>query len=405
DLGTGALKNRIWWFDWNGFTLTNGATKVFNTADGLTVTITFSNFTGPVCTPNVMQTWYGAVLHFLYDFSNPNIKPSLHTPYSPQNSQFSMTVSATRNGVPAAFKFIAADAEASAITETIQLESSGTPWHCIDFFRNSSQSSNPFLGCNTTTATLTDTYGGSEGRGQNPVIATDALTGELSLNCLFTRSSIEGQSAVAFGIFASIDRGDLNESYGYAHHNLIYTSTNPCNYQSPFPSLIQSQDVKLGSVAGDPEGYESPNDNAAGVDEEGVASFPNYDGSGSDTLTVNHTNPTGNNAFLSAWFDFNNNGTFEVNEKATGLIPNNSTSTNITWTGLPPQLPKSSVPSYAFRFRLSSNLTAVENPSGFAEDGEVEDYIRDVFPISPPIDFTIPQTVCVGETVNIQNLT
>jgi len=405
DLGTGTLKNQIWWFDWNGFSIANGASRTFNTADGLRVTITFSSVTGPVCTPNVMQTWYGAVLHFLYDFSNPNVKPTLHTPYTTQNTQFTINITATRNGQPAAFKFVAADAEASAISETIQLQTTGTPWTTIDFFRNSSQSSNPFIGCNTNSATLTDTYGGSEGNGQNPVIGTDALTGSLNVNTLFTRNNIEGQSAVAFGIFAAIDRGDHPPTYGTAHHNLLYTSQQPCNFVAPFPTLVQSNSLKLGVVAGDPDGFESFDDNATGVDEDGLTLIPNYLNTGNYSLSLHLQNTTGSPAYLSGWLDIDRNGTFEVTERVSVVVPNNATTASLTWTGLPTTLPSGLATAHAFRFRLSSDQTSVQQPDGFSPDGEVEDYVRNINPNSVQANFLAQDTICEDVPLDIQNLT
>ncbi|HET6996107.1 MAG TPA: CshA/CshB family fibrillar adhesin-related protein, partial [Chitinophagaceae bacterium] len=238
DLGTGALKNQIWWFDWNNFTVADGASRSFTTGDGLTVTITFSNVQGPVFQPYVMNTWVGAVLHYLYDFSNVNIKPALFSTYTTLNSQFTISVTATRNGAPAPFKFIAADAEASATSEIMTLTTSGSNWLCVDFFRNSTQTTNPFTGCNTQTANVTDTWGGGlSGIGQNPVIATDNAGGSpLVLNCSFNRNSVIGQMGIALGIFGSVDMGDLPASYGNAQHTLKYTTNNPCNYLPPLPS-------------------------------------------------------------------------------------------------------------------------------------------------------------------------
>jgi hypothetical protein len=113
DMGTGTFKNQLYWFDWAGFTIANNATRTFNTADGLTVTITFSNVSPVVPSPSIMNTWRGAVLHFLYDFSNTAIKPAFYSNLTPNNHQFTMHITATRCGVVAPFQFVAADAEAS----------------------------------------------------------------------------------------------------------------------------------------------------------------------------------------------------------------------------------------------------------------------------------------------------
>src|SRR5690606_33977734 len=109
----GVLKNHIWWFDWAGFSLQNGASKTFNTADGLTVTITFSNVTGAIPQPSIMNTWSGAVLHFLYDFTNPAVEPALFANNTLSGTDFTVHISATRNGLPTPFTFVAADAEGS----------------------------------------------------------------------------------------------------------------------------------------------------------------------------------------------------------------------------------------------------------------------------------------------------
>jgi gliding motility-associated-like protein len=403
DLGTGALKNQIWWFDWNGFTLSNGASRSFTTGDGLNVTITFSNIQGPVFQPWIMNTWYGSVLHFLYDFSNPNIKPALFSPYTTLNSQFTINVTATRNGIPTPFKFIAADAEASALSEITTLTTNGTGWECIDFFRNSTQTSNPFGGCTTQTATITDTYAGSSGIGQNPVIATDnAVGGPLVINCNFNRSGVDGQMGIAFGIFGSVDMGDLPASYGNAQHTLKYTTSNPCNYLPPLPATSLVQNLKIGTVAGDADPILTSDDNANGADEDGITTFPSYNGGGSYSLAVPVTNTTGTTAYLTGWFDYNRNGVFDNNEYVTAFLNNNATTATLTWNGLPVILPVGAVNDWAFRFRLSSNLAATLNSSGYAPDGEVEDYITNALRTNSA-DFVVPDTVCVNTPISINN--
>src|SRR5215469_8644619 len=267
DLGTGNLKNQVWWFDWNNFSISNGASRSFITGDGLNVTITFSNVQGPIFQPSIMNTWPGAVLHLLYDFSDPNIQPALYSQNTTTNSQFSITITATRNGLPAAFKFIAADAEASTINEICTLTTSGSNWQCIDFFRNSSQTSDPLTGCNTSIATIADTYGGAPQTGQNPVIATDASSGSLIVNCAFTKYEI-GRMGITFGIFGSVDMGDLPPSYGSAQHLLRYTTINSCNYLPPLPSTSLIPNLKIGNLPGDADPIQTLDDNANGADED-----------------------------------------------------------------------------------------------------------------------------------------
>lgn len=219
DLGTSTLKNKIWWFDWSGFTLSNGASKTFNTTDGLAVTITFSQISGPVPVPSVMTTWTGAVTYNLYDFSNTAIKPALYIPSTPTFiSKFSINVTATRNGVATPFTLVGVDAEASATTEFNILQTTGSNWQTIDFYRNSTQTTNPLSGCNTQTATITNTFG-SFGTGQIPVIATTApANGVLGVNVTLNETDVFGGMGVAFGILEPVDRG-------FIYHHLWGCST------------------------------------------------------------------------------------------------------------------------------------------------------------------------------------
>ena len=88
DQGIGNLRNQVWWFDWAGFTIQEGAARTFTTDDGLSVTITFSNVSAHTPLPYVMNTWPGSMLYLLYNFTNPAIKPALYDPLSSQNFNY-----------------------------------------------------------------------------------------------------------------------------------------------------------------------------------------------------------------------------------------------------------------------------------------------------------------------------
>jgi len=407
DLGTGKLKNQIWWFDWNGFTLTEGATKTFITADGLTVKIVFSKVSGQQMIPTVMNTWSGAVLHYLYDFSNPSIKPALYdlTTVSSFTSNYSLNITATRNGVPTKFTFVTADAEASAINlEYTTLKTDGTNWTTIDFFRNSAQATNPLTGCGSNNVVITDTYGGVVGIGQNPVLATDAQnSGVLNVDVSLDERAVKGGGmGMAFGIFAPVDMGDLPASFGSAVHSLQYVVNNACNYNIPFPSLVQNTNIKLGNIAGDADATDTTDDNMRGIaDEDAIQNFPIYDGKGSYSLNLKVGNTSGAPVYLSGWFDYNNDGKFESNEMSLVTVPNNSTNAVVTWTGLPSTVSASFI---GFRFRISSDLNAVQSSTGYANDGEVEDYFVQIMGSQNVIaSFTAPDTICVNSSINIIN--
>lgn len=402
DLGTGGLKNKIWWIDWNGFSMANGAVKTFTTSNGLTVAVAFSNVSGPLLTPTPMNTWYGAVLHLLYDFSNAAVLPALYNPSDVTTAtNFTITVSATRNGVAVPLQFIAADAEASAVTEITTLTTNGSNWNTVDFFRNSSQTSNPLNGCNTSTVKISDTYGNSPSVGQNPVISTQTPSGgPLTITAKLDHSGIPGKMGLAFGILEAVDRGDLPLSYGYAQHRIQFAYANVCNYLPPLPASTQDANLKLGAVPGDADGIQSLNDNTNGTDEDAIVSFPAYAGNGTYTLTLPVTNTGLSAAYLAGWFDVNGNGMFEVGESQTATVPVNGTSATLTWTGLPASLSRTN--PYGFRFRLSTDVSAVQSATGYAKDGEVEDYLV-LIPQNVAVGFTAPDTVCINAPVSVAN--
>lgn len=406
DLGTGALKNQIWWLDWAGMTVTNGATKTITTDDGLSITVTFSNVgsRGPV--PAVMNTYFGAMLHLLYDFSNPNILPSLYD--GPQQTgavKFTMTVTASRNGSPVGFNIVTADAEASWTGETTTLHTSGGNWQTMTLFRNSGQTDDPLTGCGTQTVSIQNTFNGLPSTGQNPIITTMSPgISPLILDVTLDHASTSGGMALAFGILSAEDRGDLPASYGFAQHQLPYTIQDPCNYLAPLPTMVQDQRLMIGSVPGDADPIQYTDDNAIGVDEEGISTFPVYDHSGAYTLNLVVHNTTGADAWLTGWFDLNRNGTFDPGESVTTLVPNNATSASLSWTGLPTWLPPGSATGYGFRFRISSDQAATKQAAGFAPDGEVEDYFIPSPALCQPFTATAsPATpICAGQSTALQ---
>ncbi len=406
DLGTGVLKNQIWWLNWAGVTVSDGATKTFLTNDSLTITVTFSNATTREPVPAAMNTYFGAVLHLLYDFSDPSILPSLYDgPIQGGIITFTMTISASRNGTPVSFYLVSADAEASRVDEVTTLQTNGSAWQTMSLFRNSTQTTDPLSGCGTKTVAISATYGGNYQQGQNPIVTTRSPgTTSLTLDVSFDHGARAGGMSQAFGILQSDDRGDLPASYGFAQHQLLYTLKNPCNYLAPLPSLAQNVDLMIGSVPGDADPIQYTDDNAIGVDEEGVSTFPAYDGNGSYTINMPVANNTGAIAWLTGWFDYNRDGAFQPVEATTIPIPSHATSASLVWTGLPQYLPQGSATGYGFRFRLSSDQQATQRPTGFAKDGEVEDYLVPAETLCSTFQpgITANQSVCSGQQVPLQ---
>lgn len=404
--GTGLIRGHIWWFDWAGLTLQNGASRTFTTTDGLTVRIDFSGVTGTAM-PDRMNTWSGAVLHNLYDFTDPAVMPALHSRASSTAVTFTMNITVTRNGVPAPFTFIGGEAEASNEGETTRLITSGGAWNRIENFNNSSLGMDPLTRCGTTDIEIANTYGGSAGRGQNPLMATNG-TGSLTVTAsMERRQPRQGGMAVAFGIFGPVDMGDLPSTYGFAHHRLSFIMGNGCNYPADPPAMQSTSLVHLGNAAADPDAMQSTDDNTSGADEDGLTVFPQYNGStGQYSVDIALTNLSGNNAYLSAWIDINRDGVFSNSEAITKVVAPNATTENFTWLNLPYILPASFIgqQNFALRFRISSNQAAVQMPTGAAPDGEIEDYFFPIVQVCliTKVNAGADQSICHGRSANLQ---
>ncbi|SFC82058.1 GEVED domain-containing protein [Spirosoma endophyticum] len=110
-------------------------------------------------------------------------------------------------------------------------------------------------------------------------------------------------------------------------------------------------------------------------DETGlVESPPLTTTSTSYSVTLSVKNQTGVDATLSGWIDFNQNGTFEANERAQATVPSSQdgglTQVKLYWNAL-----TNLTGGQTFmRFRIASNAAEVADPTGVASDGEVEDY-------------------------------
>ena len=127
------------------------------------------------------------------------------------------------------------------------------------------------------------------------------------------------------------------------------------------------------------------NSNATDDDSEGTADEGSITFGALETGDTNYslnsiavTNTTGGNATLFGWIDFDQNGSFDEDERATATVINGTTTANLSWSSLPGIV---SGTTYArFRLAASADLTAGSNGGvdeaslGTAASGEVEDY-------------------------------
>ncbi len=161
-----------------------------------------------------------------------------------------------------------------------------------------------------------------------------------------------------------IDFGDAPESY-----STLY------NWQSPGSGTghHRTSDLRLGEYI-DSEGNGQPSDDALGDggDEDGIVFLDPLVPGGQSAIQVVISNGNGK---LDAWIDFNQNGQFDgIMEQIIKDIPVESGQ-----GGISVFIPADAIlgDTYA-RFRLSTEGSLL--PTGFAADGEVEDYKVNIVP-------------------------
>jgi|GEM_PF-2666337 len=199
----------------------------------------------------------------------------------------------------------------------------------------------------------------------------------------YNSPSLNGINSICF--FPN-DFGDAPASYGDAWH---YT--------------LADQPPYLGSVAPDIEhdmlnSSDALLDNTTGSnDEEGVA-FRSPAGTNQSIFAdVTINNPTGNSVTVCGWLDIPSGGAVDGSfDAGDGQCQTTNASTiTFQWSNLPDDQQYS---TYA-RFRVSSNSLTASDATGYAFDGEVEDYqVRFDF---RPTAVTIGQVTL--ETTLVQN--
>lgn len=223
---------------------------------------------------------------------------------------------------------------------------------------------------------------------------TDANVSRIEL-----RKIVAGSDNIHFGLAVVADFGDAPSTFGTRYSG---SGTPPAfhllNNGSPntvyLGAGVDADGNGLNGTAANGDDTEI-NTFGGGDDEDGIsvlADITTAQNSYSTTLVCT------NGANIGGWIDFNQSGTFDANEFANGLCA--SGSTTLTWSGLNGLVTGT---TYA-RFRIASALASVSNPTGFAVDGEVEDYQVSIIP--PPLpDLDLTKVVDNSSPVVGDNVT
>lgn len=109
-------------------------------------------------------------------------------------------------------------------------------------------------------------------------------------------------------------------------------------------------------------------------DEDSLTPPALTDGQIAPTVIVTTVNTTGEDAYLACWMDYSGSGFEAAERSATVIVTNNATSAVITLPNVPTNANSMTAGSSFMRCRLASTETEINNPTGEASDGEIEDY-------------------------------
>lgn len=164
------------------------------------------------------------------------------------------------------------------------------------------------------------------------------------------------RAGLDFGNTLTIDYGDAPVSYGVAAHGIV-----PGLHLGSLVDAEQASQFSADALGDDQNNLD---------DEDGITPLtPFVVGSGGNEVSVTATNTTGQTAFVHAWIDLNQDGTFSASEK---LISNQPIASSVTTT-VSFAIPSGALVGNTFarvRYGLERDVAA----TGTVASGEVEDY-------------------------------
>ena len=211
-----------------------------------------------------------------------------------------------------------------------------------------------------------------------------------------------GKQSAMLGFFP-LDEGDAPESYGKAQHSIgTVDGVTGAKLAQPY----------LGTVSPDMDENNAKDwtgdDNTISADEGVDQILPdNLKGQTNDMIKLDRTRPgtytldveahTGGaaKAYVYGWIDFNQNGTFDEDERSELATVTKDGTVRLDFRNAKTMIDPS-VTELGTRVRIANNSSDVENPTGLALSGEVEDFKTQI---------TFPPKGERKETIDVQGAT
>jgi len=427
--GTGLYKDRIWWMNFQGFTVPYGGTTTRDFAIGtgtVHVTISHVNFTGQAydnfLLSSIKLEGYNSSYGYdgldeLYNIGGTETNNTLYYALRPDNggstgspyltATFKITAYVTcASGATLPLSLVFASAETddwldASNFEYAQCTTNGSTWQLLE---KAVQSNDTYRQITFSNNNLTAkmTMGSSNTTGMaNVALLYTTKTAASAASPLVVDSKLlcGGRSAIAVGFILDQDGGDAATSYGNAIHcfqpvisggnpvgtigttftNYLSTGTNGGSTVIDPGTLTTPTDLYLGAIAPDNDAtiLHSTNcdaDNNTGTnDEDAVSNIVWSLGKSSYSLTnIPVHNSMASSATLTGWVDFNGNGTFEATEAASATVATGQTTASLSWTGI--TTAPTTIAHRAMRLRITTDAMNTSNATSTVALGEVEDH-------------------------------
>lgn len=417
--GLGKYKDRILFMDWKDSSLQDGIqegdTVQFEIPESSCIsngklTATFSDIDDPKglaqhTKPTDMKTWVGSGFYKLYD--TDGVGEAIYTHEfmlkegeSNNHLGFKINWAMEVDGETVAPDIFLIDAESTTgSSEQIDAVTNGGYWSVIE---NAQSNTYEVDGLGTSQVSIQNTEHPNpfEVEGWSPLLLSKGMT-TTTIN-IKNFDSNPGKEGVSFGLLAPCDHGDAPATYGDAGHafkeepisafkselGLRYLSESSSPYLGTVPpdsELSAQSDVEATGDDAHKDFYDSERDD----DEDGV-SITNLPVGRTKEVALNVTG----DGFLQAWYDWNADGDFEdLGEQIARDV-----SVSLGAVSLPVIVPTDAKVGIIYaRFRISTQLGL--SSSGYAKDGEVEDYVVDITEGNVCTINDIPQNIYTTSSV------
>ncbi|WP_261663145.1 GEVED domain-containing protein [Deinococcus sp. Marseille-Q6407] len=378
------LSNYTTCLDFSNVNLSGSGTRSWTLDAGSGITLNYAvTLSGQSRSGDSLQTypssdgyqnsgWYG----YFGNPANSSLKLQGNGGTSSQTMDFQFSAWATlTDGTPVPLTLLTGSTGDDGTSESVSTTTNGTAFAAA--YVSSAGKSNR----NLTVSNGGRTAQVQTNRNNTLILATSKTASQndpLILNNTLRRASGNGATAQGFCAAFFHDYGDAPSSYGSAQHLLEpgFSSSLAPGATSldsvTAATLNATSPVRLGvSVSTEPQPRgTSGNDDTY---DETARNFPALQRYGSSySVTLPYVNDTAQSAPVTAWIDFNGNGTFDAAEAATAQAASGAGSVTLNWTGV--SLPANLSRTYA-RLRIS---TSAAGPSGTQANGEVEDHLLTV---------------------------